>query len=109
MSKSPLDKLSVKKFGMEIEPQEVLLDALSQRQEKEIGISEKKNRSSDFFKNYSMRLDGNFSFIFSGLPSETPFNLFRPLEKSTGIWLSNYPVIYGVRQRRAIWPGTRKQ
>src|SRR3989338_2385447 len=42
MSKSPLDKLSVKKFGMEIEPQEVLLDALSQRQEKEIGISEKK-------------------------------------------------------------------
>lgn len=42
MSRSPFDKLKIKKFGREIEPQEILLDALSQKKEKEIGISEKR-------------------------------------------------------------------
>ena len=42
MSRFPLDKLKINKFRREIEPNEVLLDALSQNKEKEIGISEKK-------------------------------------------------------------------
>lgn len=42
MSKSPFDKFKIAKFGREIEPQEILLDSLAKRKEKEIGISEKK-------------------------------------------------------------------
>lgn len=42
MSKSPLDKLKISKFKREIELHEILLDTLSQKKEKEIGISEKK-------------------------------------------------------------------
>lgn len=42
MSKCRLDKLKIDKFMREIEPNEILLDAFSQRKEKEIGISEKK-------------------------------------------------------------------
>lgn len=39
---SQLSKFRVKKFGKEIEPQEILLDSLAQKKEKEFGISEKK-------------------------------------------------------------------
>jgi len=42
MFKSPLDKFKINRFGKEIEPNEILLDALSQEKEKEIGISEKR-------------------------------------------------------------------
>lgn len=42
MSKFPLDKFKIEKFGREIEPQEILLDVLSQKKEKEIGVSGKK-------------------------------------------------------------------
>lgn len=42
MSKSPLDKLKINRFRREIEPNEVLLDVLSQNKEKEMGISEQK-------------------------------------------------------------------
>ncbi len=42
MSKYPLDKLKVKKFRREIEPNEILLDALSLKKEKEIGMTGKK-------------------------------------------------------------------
>jgi len=42
MSKYLLDKLKIKKFRREIEPNEILMDALSLKKEKEIGITGKK-------------------------------------------------------------------
>ena len=37
-----LSKFRIKRFGKEIEPQEILLDSLAQKKEREFGISEKK-------------------------------------------------------------------
>lgn len=42
MSKSPFNKFKIDRFGKEIEPQEILLDSLAQKKEREIGVSEKK-------------------------------------------------------------------
>ena len=42
MSEPLFSKLKIKKNKKEIEPQEILLDRLSQKKEKELGISEKK-------------------------------------------------------------------
>ena len=45
MSATRFSNFNIKKFRKEIEPQEVLLDSLAQKREKELGISEKKLES----------------------------------------------------------------
>ena len=42
MSGARFAKFKIKKFRKEIEPQEILLDSLAQKKERELGISEKK-------------------------------------------------------------------